>query len=98
MNDLTARQQQVLDFIKEQMMLGKQPTIREIGDHLGITSPNGVECHLRRIESHGYIKRSKGASRGIEVVGWSPAVELRKLHDKYNKIKAAYDKLRAEVA
>lgn len=98
MPDLTDRQQQVLDYIKERMMLGQPASVRDICEHLGGVRVNAVVCHLKALERKGYINRSNGASRRIEVCGWSPAIELRKLHDKYDKIKSAYDKLMQEVA
>jgi SOS-response transcriptional repressor LexA len=64
---LTARQQEVLECIREKArMYG--PTVREIASQLGIKSPNGVVCHLETLERKGYIRRSKKIARGIEVV------------------------------
>jgi repressor LexA len=48
---------------------GYPPTIRDIGGAFGITSPNGVMCHLRAMAAKGYITRDEQLSRGIEVVG-----------------------------
>ena len=67
MEPLTARQQEVLECIREKArMYG--PTVREIALQLGIKSPNGVFCHLQSLERKGYIRRSKNIARGIEVV------------------------------
>ncbi|BBJ27784.1 SOS-response repressor and protease LexA [Athalassotoga saccharophila] len=50
---------------------GYPPTIREISDHFGFSSPSGALAHVEAIEKKGYIKRDK-ASRGIKVLSQSP--------------------------
>jgi repressor LexA len=68
MNRLTKQQQTVYDFIREGMIArGYGPTVREIGEHMGIRSPNGVMCHLRALEKKGFIVRSANKSRAIEL-------------------------------
>jgi repressor LexA len=66
-HDLTPTQEKVLNFITETIRdHDRSPTIREIGEELGISSTNGVRYHLSVLEKLGYIKRRKGISRGIE--------------------------------
>jgi repressor LexA len=66
---LTARQRQVLDFIRESTAAnGFAPTIREIGDRLGIRSPNGVQQHLRLLEKKGFLNRRRKSGRTLTVV------------------------------
>ena len=49
--ELTARQRQVFDFIESKIQeWGYPPTIREIGEHLGIKSTNGVADHLKALK------------------------------------------------
>ncbi len=61
---LTARQQQVLDFINAKIEGdGYPPTIREIGAHLGIKSTNGVNDHLKALERKGWLQRTESKSR-----------------------------------
>ena len=65
---LTARQSQVLEFIRYFIDdRGYPPTIREIGPQLGMTSYNGVVCHLLMLEKKGYITREEKLSRGIRL-------------------------------
>ncbi len=65
---LTERQQSVYDMIRSLIVdRGYGPTVREIGDHFGIKSPNGVMCHLRALERKGLIRRSPNKSRAIEL-------------------------------
>lgn len=63
---LTDRQAAVLDFITNHIQhTGFPPTIREIGDHLGISSTNGVNDHLKALERKGYLVREDAKSRAI---------------------------------
>jgi repressor LexA len=65
---LTERQKDVYDLIRSLMIRrGYGPTVREIGEHFGIKSPNGVMCHLRALERKGLIRRSPNKSRAIEL-------------------------------
>lgn len=68
MDQLTDRQKNVYEFIREKIVnRGYGPTVREIGEDFGISSPNGVMCHLRALEKKGLIKRSPNKSRAIEL-------------------------------
>jgi repressor LexA len=65
---ITERQQAVYEFIREKIRTrGYGPTVREIGQHFGIRSPNGVMCHLRALERKGFILREAGMSRAIQL-------------------------------
>lgn len=65
---LTERQQAVYDLIRDLIVgRGYGPTVREIGEHFGIRSPNGVMCHLKALERKGLIRRSPNKSRAIEL-------------------------------
>jgi repressor LexA len=64
---LTDRQKAVLEFIQDHIdETGYPPTIREIGDHLGIKSTNGVNDHLKALERKGYLDRQTGKSRALK--------------------------------
>lgn len=66
---LTHRQQQVLDFIRAGIAEhGRPPTMREIGDHLGVSSTNAVNDHLKALVSKGYLAREKLKSRTLRPV------------------------------
>jgi repressor LexA len=66
MRPLTARQQEMLDYIeRETSATGVPPSIRQIGAALGISSTNGVRLHLQALQKKGYIRRSQRTSRGI---------------------------------
>lgn len=66
---LTERQTQILEFIRDFLRQHQRPpTLREIGRALAIRSTNGVRKQLIALEDKGYITRSPGQSRGIEVV------------------------------
>ncbi|MGH7681309.1 MAG: transcriptional repressor LexA [Candidatus Eiseniibacteriota bacterium] len=62
------REAAILDFISESLReRGYPPTIREIGEALGIASTNGVRYYLDRLEESGRIRRDRWTSRGIEL-------------------------------
>lgn len=63
---LTDRQKQVLDFISASItQRGYPPTLREIGERLGIRSTNGVNDHLKALEKKGYLAREDLKSRAL---------------------------------
>jgi repressor LexA len=65
---LTDRQKDVYEMIRNLICgRGYGPTVREIGNHFGIKSPNGVMCHLRALEKKGLIRRDPNKSRAIEL-------------------------------
>lgn len=66
---LTQRQQQILDFISMRIEdAGYPPTLREIGEHFGIRSTNGVNDHLKALEKKGYLRREDLKSRAMRPV------------------------------
>jgi repressor LexA len=66
MPKLTDRQRAVLEFITQSIEArGYPPTLREIGNHLGIRSTNGVNDHLRALERKGYLTREDMKSRTL---------------------------------
>ena len=69
MQGLTKRQSQTLDFIRRSINeRGYPPTLREIGEHMGIRSTNGVNDHLRALERKGYLRREDMKSRALKLV------------------------------
>lgn len=65
-NSLTKRQQEIYNYVKDRIQnRGYAPTVREIGEHFGIKSPNGVMCHLKALEKKGIITRESNMSRAI---------------------------------
>jgi repressor LexA len=65
-DSLTTRQMAVFEFIKEKILArGYGPTVREIGEHFKISSPNGVMCHLRALEKKGLLRRVRKQERAV---------------------------------
>ncbi len=65
---LTMRQQEVLEFIRDEMTEhGRPPTFREIAVRFGIKSTSGVKVHMDALERKGYITRDLRLARGIEL-------------------------------
>src|SRR5262245_52242544 len=67
---LTERQQEIWQFLVEYVDgHGYPPTVREIGEHVGLASPSTVHAHLANIERAGLIRRDPTKPRAIELVG-----------------------------
>lgn len=72
MAHLTRRQKDILDFLTAYCdREGIYPTLREIGEHFGISSFSTVHKHLHLLESKGFIRRERHFSRAIEVAASS---------------------------
>lgn len=66
MRHITARQREVLACICEmRRTTGVSPTIREIGERMGIGSTNGVGDHLRSLVRKGFLRHSFNTTRGL---------------------------------
>jgi repressor LexA len=75
---LTDKQQKIYNYIRKHIETkGFPPAIRDICEEFGISSPNGVMCHLKALEKKGYIDRvtkkdnQKAQARGITIPGVS---------------------------
>jgi len=95
---LTARQQEVLDFLKEtHARTGIPPSTREIQEHFGFASQTAAVSHLRALERKGYIERNAGADgnppkRKARFIRFTDEVEREPLIDVpiYGMIPAGY--------
>ena len=75
---LTARQQEIWQFLVEYVDdHGYPPTVREIGDAVGLASPSTVHAHLANLDRAGLIKRDPTKPRAIELVGRPKPAALR---------------------
>ena len=67
---LSERQKNILDYIEDYVdERGYTPSIREIGDQVGISSTSVVDYNLKVLERVGRIRRDREVSRGLELVG-----------------------------
>ena len=67
---LTSRQKQIYDFIcAEVAEKGYPPSVREIANGVGLSSPSTVHTHLQVLEDKGYIKRDYSKPRALEIMG-----------------------------
>lgn len=68
LNPPTARQLEVLrTILGHARRRGFAPTIRELGDELGIRSTNGVQCHLQLLTKKGLVIRQRGSARTLQL-------------------------------
>ncbi|KAA0547847.1 transcriptional repressor LexA [Bacillus sp. BGMRC 2118] len=69
MKKLSKRQQDILEFIKKEVnQKGYPPSVREIGEAVGLASSSTVHGHLARLESKGLIRRDPTKPRAIEIL------------------------------
>src|SRR5262245_42136903 len=67
---LTGRQREIFDFVSEYVgEHGYPPTVREIGEAVGLASPSTVHAHLANLERAGLLKRDPTKPRAVELVG-----------------------------
>jgi len=68
MADLTARQRQVLEFIDDEVRArGYPPSVREIGEAVGLSSSSTVHAHLAALQDKGYLVRDPTKPRALEL-------------------------------
>jgi repressor LexA len=83
--ELTARQREIWSFLVDYVdRHGYPPTVREIGEAVGLASPSTVHAHLANLERAGLLRRDPTKPRALELVGRdkrtdAPPVELPKL-------------------
>ncbi|MCP3853345.1 MAG: transcriptional repressor LexA [Actinomycetia bacterium] len=67
-HQLTGRQRQILETIEQHMRdRGYPPSVREIGEAVGLTSPSTVHSHLATLQREGFLRRDPSKPRAIEV-------------------------------
>ena len=65
---ITAKQQEILDYIKDEILKkGYPPTVREICETVHLKSTSSVHSHLETLEKNGYIRRDPTKPRAIEI-------------------------------
>src|SRR5207248_602465 len=83
---LTTRQQEIWDFVVGYVdSHGYPPTVREIGEAVGLASPSTVHAHLANLERAGLLRRDPTKPRALELMRdraetmSAPESEMRKL-------------------
>lgn len=77
MDDLSSRQRQILEFIRKEVATkGYPPSVREVGQAVGLSSSSTVHGHLNKLEERGYIRRDPTKPRAIELL--DKAMPIRK--------------------
>jgi repressor LexA len=66
--DLTARQRRILDYIRETVeRSGYPPTVREIGEAVGLVSPSSVAYQMGVLQKKGYLRKDPNRPRAVDV-------------------------------
>lgn len=80
MTKLSNRQQAILDFIRSEVReRGYPPSVREIGEAVGLASSSTVHGHLDRLEKKGFIRRDPTKPRAIELLGDENELDMVRL-------------------
>lgn len=75
---LSKRQQQILEFIKNEVRAkGYPPSVREIGEAVGLASSSTVHGHLARLEQKGLIRRDPVKPRAIEILDMDDDISVQ---------------------
>lgn len=103
MIDLTPRQSEVLSAIKDyQARLGFPPTVKELAELIGVSSPNAAADHVNVLKKKGYITVAPGAARGISLIekkpkriplGLNDQVKIKILEPGIEHLKCHYQEL-----
>ena len=73
----TARQLEILDLIRSTVaQRGYPPSVREIGDAVGLSSPSTVHSHLTTLANEGFIRKDPSKPRAIEVIEHDGAIAI----------------------
>ena len=69
MQQLSTMQRRIYDYIRESIAQnGYAPSVREIGEAVGLRSPSTVHFHLKNLEEAGYIEKSAGKGRTLKLL------------------------------
>ncbi len=82
--ELTRRQEEILDFIRAEIhRRGYPPSVREIGEAVGLSSSSTVHSHLAALEAKGYLRRDPSKPRALEVLDFrdtDSAIDYGQVH------------------
>lgn len=82
--ELTRRQQEILDFVRAEVhRRGYPPSVREIGEAVGLSSSSTVHSHLAALEAKGFVRRDPSKPRALEVLDFrdnETAVDFGQVH------------------
>jgi repressor LexA len=93
---LTARQRQILDWIRSHLeTTGRPPTRAEIATGLGFSTPSSAEDHLRALEKKGVLEIQPGASRGLKLKSL-PGMPVQGVLPLVGRVAAGHPLLAAE--
>ncbi len=74
MKQLSDNQRKIFEFLKERLGTGVPPSVREIGQAVGLSSTSSVQSNLEALEEKGYIARDPLLKRSIRIIGQSENV------------------------
>ena len=85
---LTKRQREILDYIRREVKAkGYPPSVREIAEAVGLSSPSTVHTHMQVLEDKGYIRRELSKPRALELTDLADDVEDGRVCDSERVVK-----------
>jgi repressor LexA len=85
MEELTERQREIYEYIRKEVhKKGYPPSVREIGEAVGLSSSSSVHAQLEKLEQLGYLRRDPTKPRAIEILGSNSEWENFKFKDLVN--------------
>jgi repressor LexA len=73
MEEVTPRQRRILDYIRRAVQdRGYPPTVREIGEAVGLTSSSSVHAQLANLQRKGLLRKDAARPRALEIAGTRP--------------------------
>lgn len=86
--DLSARQRAILEFIRQWVQgHGYPPSVREIGEAVGLVSPSSVAYQLKELERKGYLRRDPNRPRAVDVR--LPAEQIEQDEEELRRLRPA---------
>lgn len=84
---LSPKQQQIYDYIISfTAQQGYPPSVREIGEYVGLKSPSTVHFHLKGLEEKGMISKAEGKTRAITICGDLPTPAVTEVENPINQV------------
>src|SRR5699024_9253762 len=91
-SELTPRQRRILEDIKDAVVLrGYPPSIREIGDAVGLQSTSSVAYQLNQLEQKGFLRREPNKPRAVDLRQFAMDEESKQSEEHTSELQSRFD-------
>ncbi len=81
------KQQEILTYIDQYSSVhGYPPTVREIGEAVGLNSPSTVHGYLKRLERDGKLEKAEGSSRALRITSPRPSITIPPMEREFLEV------------